>query len=467
MPRAAQTTTGEPLGEYRHRDANKVQHEDAAAHRWYRFVLSFPPHLVREYLNDFGVRHGGLVLDPFCGTGTTIVESKKLGISSVGLEAWPMAHFASCVKTDWSPSPDGLAEHARRVADKTWCRLRAGDVRDASCSSKSTASINGPRTLPPEVEKLLLKNSISPVPLHKALVLNTVLEEERDTRFLAHERLALAKALVDDVSNLRFGPEVGVRKRKDDAPVVEAWLSRVNAVVEDLRRLPRRTGATAQAFLADARQVSGILEPESVDAVITSPPYPNEKDYSRTTRLETVLLGFVRNAAELRTLKKALVRSNTRSVYKTDDDDAWVKGHEEIESLARAIEERRTVLGKTSGFERLYHRVTKLYFGGMARHLETLKRVLKPGATLAYVVGDQASYLQVMIRTGRILADVAKARGYEPVRIDLFRTRPATATKQHLREEVLILRWPGNGSSGRRNGGLASRLRGNDGGGRE
>ena len=179
---------------------------------------------------------------------------------------------------------------------------------------------------------------------------------------------------------------------------------------------------------------------------MTSPPYPNEKDYSRTTRLETVLLGFVCNAAELRTLKKTLVRSNTRSVYKTDGDDAWVKGHEEIESIAREIEARRTALGKTSGFERLYPRVTKLYFGGMARHLETLKRVLKPGATLAYVVGDQASYLRVMIRTGRILADVAKTRGYEPVRIDLFRTRLATATKQQLREEVLILRWPGNKS---------------------
>ena len=88
--------------------------------------------------------------------------------------------------------------------------------------------------------------------------------------------------------------------------------------------------------------------------------------------------------------------------------------------------------------------------GGMARHLETLKRVLKPGAKLAYVVGDQASYLQVMIRTGRILADVAKSQGYEPVRIDLFRTRLATATKQQLREEVLILRWPGNKSSGGR-----------------
>ena len=219
--RATQTRTGEPLGEYRHRDANKVQNEDAAAHRWYRFVLSFPPHLVREYLNDFGVRHGGLVLDPFCGTGTTIVESKKLGISGVGLEALPMAHFASCVKTDWSPSPDGLADHALRVADKTLRRLQTDDGRKAPVFSKSAACMNGLWTLPPEVEKLLLKNSISPLPLHKALVLNHVLEEERDTRFFAHERLALAKALVNDVSNLHFGPEVGVGKQKDDAPCMQ------------------------------------------------------------------------------------------------------------------------------------------------------------------------------------------------------------------------------------------------------
>ena len=322
------------------------------------------------------------------------------------------------------------------------CRLKADNIQDAPFFSQNSASTNGLRTLSPEIAKILLKNSISPLPLHKFLVLINVLEEERDKRFLAHERLALAKALVDDVSNLHFGPEVGVGKWKGDAPVVDAWLSRVNAMVEDLRRLPRKNGATAQAFLADARQIPEILEPESIDAVITSPPYPNEKDYSRTTRLETVLLGSAHSMADLRTLKKTLVRSNTRSVYKTDDD-AWVKGHRKIESITREIEERRLALGKTSGFERLYHRVTKLYFGGMARHLETMKRVLKPGAKLAYVVGDQASYLRVMIHTGQILADMAESQGYEPVRLDLFRTRLATVTKKQLREEVLVLRWPG------------------------
>jgi hypothetical protein len=100
-------------------------------------------------------------------------------------------------------------------------------------------------------------------------------------------------------------------------------------------------------------------------------------------------------------------------------------------------------LGKTSGFERLYARVTKLYFGGMTRHLADLRTVLRSGARLAYVVGDQASYLRVMIRTGQLLAEIAQSLGYAVESIDLFRTRLATATREQLREEVVVLRWPG------------------------
>jgi len=185
----------------------------------------------------------------------------------------------------------------------------------------------------------------------------------------------------------------------------------------------------------------------SIDAVITSPPYPNEKDYTRTTRLESVLLGFLRSKSDLRQLKRGLVRSNTRGVYKADDDDRWVAQHPEIQQIAETIEARRIELGKTSGFERLYARVTKLYFGGMARHLADLRTILRPGACLAYVVGDQASYLRVMIPTGRLLAEIAQSLGYELVGIDLFRTRLATATKVQLREEVVVLRWQGASSS--------------------
>jgi hypothetical protein len=137
------------------------------------------------------------------------------------------------------------------------------------------------------------------------------------------------------------------------------------------------------------------------------------------------------------------MRSNTRNVYKGDDDDRWVCAHPEVNRLAEEVENRRVELKKTSGFERLYATVIKLYFGGMARHLESLKLALRPGAQLAYVVGDQASYLRIMIRTGHLLADIAESLGYEVSSIDLFRTRLSTATREQLREEVVVLRWPG------------------------
>ena len=418
---------------------------DAPAHDWYRFVLSFPPHLVRDYVQRFGLGPRSRVLDPFCGTGTTLVEAKKLGVPSYGVEAVPVSRLAASTKVDWTPDPDRLLRHAELVAEKALAMLAADGVSDEPAASIPRGVRL--RTLPAASAKLLLKDSISAVPLHKVLVLRDALDGEHDPAFADHERLALARILPTEVGNLRFGPEVGVGTIKHDAPVVSVWLERVGAMCADLRQLRPMAATPAAAHGADARRIDQVLEPNSVDAVITSPPYPNEKDYSRTVRLESVLLGYVNSRSELQAMKKGLVRSNTRGVYRDDEDDAWVRDDAEVERIAAAIEARRIELGKDSGFERMYHRVTRLYFGGMARHLVSLSRVLKPGARLAYVVGDQASYLRVMIRTGQILAEIAQRAGYEVEAIDLFRTRQATATREQLREEVLVLRWPGDGTS--------------------
>ncbi len=424
-------------------EANKLYIEDRPVHEWYRFVLSFPPHLVREYLRRFAVDDRHRVLDPFCGTGTVLVECKKLGIPSVGVEANPMAHFAAIVKTDWTPDPDGLLEHSRLVGESAQRMLRSDGIEDEPLFTADAVKQGNLRDVDTDQRALLLDSSISPLPLHKTLVLLEALREHRDDRFYRHEILALAKALVFSISNLHFGPEVGVGRPKPDAPVVSPWLAGVGAMVRDLRAVGADSETPATVHLADARHLTEVIDPSSIDTVITSPPYPNEKDYTRTTRLESVLLGFLANKRDLQALKRTLVRSNTRGVYKSDDDDAWIAHHPEIDRIAREIEARRVELGKTSGFERMYARVTRLYFGGMARHLSELRRLLRPGARLAYVVGDQASYLRVMIRTGQLLADLAEPLGYQVEAIDLFRTRMATATREQLREEVVLLRWPG------------------------
>jgi len=420
--------------------ANKLDPQDRAFHDWYRFVLSFPPHLVRDYIQKFGLNQKSIVLDPFCGTGTTLVEAKLAGMKTIGLEGNPFPHFASSVKTDWNLDPDELTTRTRQVAEKVLAVFKSQGIDD----NLSFGDLKGLelKKLPPETEKLILTNSISLLPLHKTLVLFECLKQYESEPFYRHALLALGNALVFKISNLHFGPEVGVKKPKDDVPVVSNWLIGIEKIANDLRQVAGEIFLDSKIHLADARNLE-VIEPNSVDAVITSPPYPNEKDYTRTTRLESVLLGFINSKEELRELKKRLVRSNTRGIYKGDDDDQWVSDFPKIQRIADEIEKRRIELGKDSGFERLYPRAAKLYFGGMAKHLADLRRVLRPGAQLAYVVGDQASYLRVMIRTGQILGDIAQKLGYELVDIDLFRTRLATATKQQLREEVVILKWRG------------------------
>jgi hypothetical protein len=421
---------------------NKLGAMDRPIHAWYRFVLSFPPHLVREYFNKFEVTDRDTVLDPFCGTGTTLVEAKKNGIPSRGLEANPMAAMASRVKTDWKPKPSALLAKAESIAELAKKRFQADGLDLQLARVKEQLTLYGLLDLNEEQNKLILANSISPRPLHRSLVIKSLIDDT-DQTVRDHLRLALAWTLVNSAGNIRFGPEVGVTTAKTDADVVGDWLAQVRRMSSDLDQVVGRVDCFSSVDLADSRSIPSSIPDRSIDYVFTSPPYPNEKDYTRTTRLESVVLGLIKTKAELRQLKQGLVRSNTRNVYVTDDDHLLVEAIPEIHRLSEQIEARRIELMKTSGFERLYHRVAKLYFGGMAKHFRELRRVLKPGAMLGYVVGDQASYLRVMIRTGQLLGQVAECEGYELVGIDLFRTRYATATREQLREEVVILRWPG------------------------
>lgn len=414
-------------GHLNNQKANQVCNDDKSFHEWYRFVLSYPPHLVRGYFENFDLKKGSLVLDPFCGTGTTIVEAKKQNFFGLGIEANPLPCFASKTKTNWSLPPEELAS----VIDK---------VKKVAFENASSKKI---KTLNDDKNNLLLKNSLLPKTMHEALSLLEAIDQFSRHPAYDHMRLAFAKSIVFSSSNLRFGPEVGLGKVHEYKPVIEPWVVEAEKILDDLKTLDHRKSGQAAIIYGDARSMNSQIRFNSVDAVITSPPYPNEKDYTRTTRLESVLLGFINSKEELRKTKKQLVRSNTRGVYVDDTDHILIQDIPQIKTLSKAIEERRIELGKTSGFERMYHKVTEAYFGGMANHLNNLKPYLKKGAQLAYVVGDQASYFQILIPTGQLLAEIAERLGYKVKRIDLFRTRFATATRKELREEVVILEWQG------------------------
>jgi DNA modification methylase len=405
-------------------DSNKLFFLDTNIHNWYRFVLSFPPHLVNNYLVKFNAYEHTVVLDPFCGTGTTLVECKKNNIPSIGFEANPVALFASQVKTDWSINSCKLIEIARYISDKANTKIQnhKGDYLRLS----------------DEQERLIIKNSISPLPLHKSIILLDTINDFKRNKCYNHLRLAFAKQLVSSYSNLHFGPEVGVSKsKKNDADVINLWLTEIISMANDISLFKEKKDIYSKVLFADSRNID--LD-KKIDIVFTSPPYPNEKDYTRTTRLESVLLGYINSNTELKKYKKYLLRSNTRNIYKSDDDEKYITHNERIMNLSKNIEDKRIELGKTSGFEKYYHRVVELYFGGIYHHLKSLKKYLNHNACLAYVVGDQASYFRILINTGSIFADIAEDIGYKVEAIDIFRTRFSTTTGNNLNEEIVVLR---------------------------
>lgn len=408
------------------KELNRLYQDDTPIHNWYRFVLSFPPHLVRKYLEDFDLSGHHTILDPFCGTGTTLIECKKNGIKSLGMEVLPVAYLASKVKTNWSIDTDLFIDNSKIIFDKT---------NETILRSKDHL-----RTLDKEQEEILIKNSISPLPLHKALILLNTIKHFGKSNVMEHQLLAFAKQLVYSYSNLHFGPEVGVKRNKViDIDVTDLWFKQIIAMKNDIKSYQSRSDITSQVFQFDSRKNPIFLDFKSIDAVITSPPYPNEKDYTRTTRLESVIMGYISNRQELRDFKHHLIRSNTRNVFKKDEDNQYINHNLKISRISEEIENRRKDLGKTSGFEKNYHKVVEQYFGGMYLHLKNLKPYLKPKAKLAYVVGDQASFFQVLIKTGEIIGELAEELNYHVEDIHVFRKRFSTKTKKYISENVVIL----------------------------
>ena len=84
-------------------------------HNWYRFIFAYPDHLVTSMLTHLNAKEGEFLLDPFCGTGTTLIEGMKFGMNCIGIEANPVCVLASRVKTNWGLSSSNLSEASETI----------------------------------------------------------------------------------------------------------------------------------------------------------------------------------------------------------------------------------------------------------------------------------------------------------------------------------------------------------------
>lgn len=432
--------------------------EDDVVHSWYQFVLAYPDHLIVDMLDRFGVDHSAVVFDPFCGTGTTLVECKKLGIDSVGIDANPASVIASQVKTDWSIDPDLLRQYCDEVVAMTkpvsdtfilsdtplFSDGRDPDGRDLS-SVKRDLLAQSPEGQYLVDSGMLDRGWIDEIPFYISIALLSHIKELGvDEKYSLVLKLALASCMVETVANVRFGPELYVVDDSGTYDVISAFKSKVANIIRDLKIVAGiKHPGQSLVFEGDSRECDSVLQNHDinqVDYVITSPPYPTEKDYTRNTRLELVYLGFIDGNPSLRRIKKQMVRSHSKGIYKADTDGELVANIPYISTIADELREK--IKTKTYGFAKLYPRIIEEYFGGMYRHLMALSNVIRPGGKAAYVVGEQRTYLQTFTPTGTILAKLAERPevGFRTDDVLVWRVRQGTTgSGDTIKEEIVIL----------------------------
>jgi len=226
-----------------------------------KFITEIPSAL----LDILPIRDGAAVFDPFCGSGTTLVEGQRRGMPVIGIDLNPIAELITRVKT--SPVPD----NAQEIIGHTICRSR----------SLSDAPI-------PPIPNL---NHWFKKPVQEALAACqvTVAEAPAECRDLL--RLALSSIIVrvsNQDSDTRYA---AVPKNVNGESVFAGFESAARRTIAAL--VQRDYGLSpATVIAADTLQISASDIPGQVGIVITSPPYPNAYDYWLYHKYRMWWLGF-------------------------------------------------------------------------------------------------------------------------------------------------------------------------------
>ena len=406
-----------------------------AIHQWYRIIMGFDWKLADFIIDKLDVRPEHTVLDPFCGAGTTLVQCKKRGIETIGLDVNPVCTLATTVKTTWSLESSSL----RRLLDRI-VRLADSDATRPTISSNAALKYL-------QASGMIERGWLS---LHKAkivLSVRTAIERtpmSRESR--AFFSLALISAVVSRIADVKFGPEVYCLPEARRLPAIASFVEVAEMMIGDMdyARSLGNSATSARVILGDARSAEALATaaPNGVDFAITSPPYPNEHDYTRSTRLELVVLGHVSDIAGLRRIKRGMVRCSTKGIYKEDSDAMHSAGFASVDRVARNLDSHAK--GHSDGFSKLYGRMVREYFGGMTRHLRSVMQTLKPGGRCAYVVRDSCSLLGVYVDTPSILAKIARSPelGFEIEEVIEWKKVRGTTGVKMLSEKIIFFRKP-------------------------
>ncbi|MFT4884258.1 MAG: DNA modification methylase [Natronomonas sp.] len=411
---------------------------DAPIHRWFRYQAGFSYELVSSFLDLFDIGEGDEVLDPFGGVGTTVVEAKKKGATAHGVEVHPFVSWVAERKTDWD------VDVAELQAEKTELQDRVGSAIEER---------NYHDYIDDDGEPEFLYKVFDDRKLGELYIIDDVLKEY-DSDYSELYRMALVASLREVCKANTVFPYVQPSATKDSTPEPQTVFSdKLSMVIDDLNTTLRETDVVGDSTIhdIDARDIDTI-EDESIDTVITSPPYLNNVDYADVTRLELYFLGYASTWGEVTDeVRTDLVNSSTVVLKGVPSDvsprpelpETLREEIEEIQSDIRDVRDEKDYSGKR------YDVMVAAYFNDMYDVISSVYDKMKPGTHFVMVLGDSAPY-GVHVPTDLYLGRVAEHVGFEFSDVYEIRERGDTwqsikGSRRHevdLRESIVLLKKP-------------------------
>ncbi len=345
-----------------------------------KFMPQFPEIFIRYYTEP-----GQLVVDPMCGSGTTLIAACLQNRRAYGVDIDPIANLIASVAT--TPlEPDILAEYRQQLNREIARAFRENEPANTALPSE------------PDYPNALLW--FRPEVLQELLVIrDVVLRTATEKRYRDFALLCLS-SIVRTVSNADprdIFPERDaanpLRKRQDvHAHFQRALFDNAKRVLAFSEKMDYES--SAQIAHGDARKL--VLEAATAELVFTSPPYCYAMDYARVHQLSTLL--FIMNNAELREHRRKYI--GTDRVGRNGDFNSF-EGFHFAEDQIRQVHSQ----------EKKYGVILYRYFSDMHQVTQEAYRVLKSGGHLIYVVGN-STVKKTEFRTDYILTEICREVGF-------------------------------------------------------
>lgn len=416
-------------------------------HRWLKYKEGFSADLVERLLEEAGIKEGDTVLDPFMGSGTTALVCDFHGINSVGFDVLPMTKIAIEAKS-------GVMRY---------------DVAELSRMCEEFKTLEMPHDYRADFPYIPITDGAFPEETERAVVFYT--RWIKDSHYSDAAKNLVTLCILNSLEAVSYTRKDGQYLSWDtrSPKMVEANKARSARGAKPICRLDKGVipglketlGKELDVVLRDIRSLQGDLhvkeaaidftegscllelpkmEAESVDGVITSPPYCNRYDYTRTYALEMNYLGM--SVAEIGRLRQDLISCTVESKPKEEflrgyyerlgraDDYGRIVG---IIESTDALNEVKAALRKRNANGEINNkgilRMVEGYFAELAFVYAEIFRVSKHGASVA-VVNDNVRYAGEAIPVDFLSSEIAEKIGFKVKKIYTLKQLKGNSSQQ-------------------------------------